>query len=145
MLRNLALLLALIFAVLGLLHFYWAAGGSLGGGAAIPSMAGERLFTPSAFASTTVGLLLLLGMYAFVGRIGYLTFGFPGWLFRLGTAVIAVLFMLRAIGEFRYVGFFKSIKDSEFASWDTYIFSPLCLFIAVSAFLVSYFDPIDPI
>ena len=144
MLRNVTLLLALIFAVLGLLHFYWAAGGSFGGGAAIPSMAGEKIFTPSALASTTVGLLLLLGMYAFVGRIGYLTFGFPGWLFRFGTAVISLLFLLRAVGEFRYVGFFKSIKDSEFAGWDTYLFSPLCLFIAVSAFLVSYFDPIDP-
>lgn len=143
MLRNLAILLALIFTVLGLLHFYWAAGGSLGGGAAIPSVAGEKIFTPSTFASTVVGLLLLLGMYAFVGRIGYLTFGFPSWLFRTGTTMIAVLFLLRAIGEFRYVGFFKSIKDSEFAGWDTYLFSPLCLFIAVSAFFVSYFDPAD--
>ena len=144
MLRNLAILLALIFAVLGLLHFYWAAGGSLGGGAAIPSIGGEKIFTPSAFASTIVGLLLLFGMYAFVGRVGYLTFGFPAWLFRLGTAIITVLFLLRAIGEFRYVGFFKSIQGSEFAVWDSYLFSPLCLFIALSAFVVSYFDPIDP-
>ena len=144
MLRNLALLLALIFLVLGLLHFYWAAGGSLGGGAAIPSVAGEKIFTPSAFASTVVGLLLLLGMYAFVGRSGYLTFGFPGWLFRTGTAVISLLFLLRAIGEFHYVGFFKGVRDSEFAAWDNYLFSPLCLFIAVSAFLISYFDPIEP-
>jgi hypothetical protein len=144
MLRSLAIFLALIFAVLGLLHFYWAAGGSLGGGAAIPSLAGEKVFTPSAFASATVGLLLLLGMYAFVGRIGYMTFGFPSWLFRLGTGVIALLFLLRAIGEFHYVGFFKSIRDSEFAVWDTFLFSPLCLFIAVSAFLISYFDPVDP-
>ncbi|MEQ1764000.1 MAG: DUF3995 domain-containing protein [Pyrinomonadaceae bacterium] len=143
MLRNLALLLALIFAVLGLLHFYWAAGGSLGGGTAIPSLAGEKIFTPSAFASATVGILLLLGTYAFVGRIGYLTFGFPGWLFRFGTAVISLLFLLRAIGEFRYVGFFKSIRDTEFAARDSYLFSPLCLFIAGCAFLISYYDPID--
>lgn len=143
MLRNLSLLLVLIFAVLGLLHFYWAAGGSFGGGAAIPSLAGEKIFTPSAFASTAVGLLLLLGMYAFVGRLGYLTFGFPGWLFRLGTSVIAVLFLLRAIGEFRFVGFFKAVRDSEFAAWDTYLFSPLCLFIAVSASLISYFEPME--
>ena len=144
MLRNLALLLALIFVVLGLLHFYWAAGGSFGGGAAIPSLKGEKIFTPSAFASILVGLLLLLGTYAFVGRIGHLTFGFPTWLFRLSTAMVSLLFLLRAIGEFRYVGFFKSIRDSEFAAWDTYLFSPLCLLIAVSAFLISYFDPTDP-
>ena len=144
MLRNLAILLALIFAVLGLLHFYWAAGGSLGGGAAIPSVRGEKVFTPSPFATTVVGLMLLLGMYAFVGRIGHLTSGFPRWVFRGGTALISILFLLRAIGEFHYVGFFKSVRDSEFAAWDTYLFSPLCLFIAVSAFLVTYFDPIDP-
>lgn len=144
MLSSLAIFLALIFAVLALLHFYWAVGGSFGGEAAVPSMAGEKIFTPSAFASTVVGILLLLGMFAFLGRVGYMTYGFPTWLFRLGTATIAVLFLLRAIGEFRYVGFFKSIRDSEFASWDSYLFSPLCLFIAVSAFLVSYFDPSDP-
>jgi len=144
MLRNLAIFLALIFAVLGLLHFYWAAGGSLGGGAAIPSVRGEKLFTPSAYTTVFVGLLLLFGTYAFLGRIGFLTFGFPGWLFRLGTALISVLFLLRAIGEFHYVGFFKSVRDSEFAAWDTYLFSPLCLFIAVSACMISYFDPADP-
>jgi hypothetical protein len=144
MLRNLSVLLVLIFAALGLLHFYWAAGGSPGGGAAIPSLKGEKIFTPSPLASVTVGLLLLLGMYAFLGRIGYLTFGLPGWLFRFATALISVLFLLRAIGEFRYVGFFKSIRDSEFAAWDTFLFSPLCLFIAVSASLITYFDPVEP-
>lgn len=140
----LALLTGAVLAILAVLHFYWAAGGSLGGGAAIPTLKGEKIFTPSAFASVTVGILLLLAMYAFLGRIGYLTFSFPGWLFRLGTALIAILFLLRAIGEFRYVGFFKSVKDSEFAWWDTYIFSPVCLLIAVSAFIISYFESADP-
>lgn len=144
MLRNLAIFLALIFAALGLLHFYWAAGGSIGGGAAIPSVRGEKLFTPAPYTTVVIGLLLLLGTYAFLGRIGFFTFGFPGWLFRLGTALISVLFLLRAVGEFQYVGFFKSVRDSQFAVWDTYLFSPLCLFIAISAFLITYFDPVDP-
>ena len=144
MLRNLALLVALIFAVLGLLHFYWAAGGSFGGRAAVPSIGGEKVFRPSAFASITVGLMLLLGTYAFLGRVGYLTFGFPAWLFRAGTVAISLLFLLRSIGEFRYVGFFKSIGDSSFAAWDTYLYSPLCLFIAISAALIAYFEPTDP-
>ena len=64
----------------------------------------------------------------------------PGWIFYSGTWVISVLFLLRAIGDFRFVGFFKSVTDTNFARWDTILFSPLCLFIAVVAFLISYYQ-----
>jgi hypothetical protein len=46
----------------------------------------------------------------------------------------AVLF-LRAVGDFRAVGFSKRVRDTRFAWWDTRLFSPLCLAMAVLAAL----------
>ncbi|TKI67695.1 DUF3995 domain-containing protein [Lysinibacillus mangiferihumi] len=51
--------------------------------------------------------------------------------FTLGCTVCAVIFLIRAIGDFKYVGFFKKIKHSQFARNDTWLYSPLCLFISL--------------
>ena len=51
--------------------------------------------------------------------------------------LLALVFLLRAVGEFRYVGFFKTMGDEPFRSWDTWLFSPLCLAIALAAFVVA--------
>jgi hypothetical protein len=40
------------------------------------------------------------------------------------------------MGEFNYVGFFKKVKDTEFAKWDTKLFSPLCLLISSFGFAI---------
>jgi hypothetical protein len=52
--------------------------------------------------------------------------------------VIAALFLLRAIGDFKYVGFFKSVSQTDFARLDSLLFTPLCLLIAIAAFLIFY-------
>jgi hypothetical protein len=41
--------------------------------------------------------------------------------------VLAALFGARAIGERRYVGFFKRVRGTAFAWWDTRVFSPLSI------------------
>jgi hypothetical protein len=46
-------------------------------------------------------------------------------------------FLLRAVGEFRLVGLFKRIRGTAFARWDTWLFSPLCLLIALAFFFVA--------
>ena len=43
----------------------------------------------------------------------------------------------RAIGEFRYVGFFKRVVGSRFATLDTFVYSPLCLALAIGVALVA--------
>jgi hypothetical protein len=45
---------------------------------------------------------------------------------------------LRAIGDFRYVGFFKRIRDSKFARLDTLAYSPLCAALAVLIGIAAY-------
>lgn len=134
----LGILLAIIFAILSLFHIYWAFGGRFGSLEAIPTVGGERLFNPSLTATLLVAFALLIAMLTVLGQIGLLGATIPQWVFRLVTLGIAALFFLRAIGDFKILGFFKQTSNSDFAFWDTFLFSPLCLFIAVAAFLISF-------
>ena len=138
MIRALGILLAVIFAVLSFFHFYWAAGGRFGGGAAVPSVGGNRLFNPSPVGTMLVAAALFAAMLVVFGRLGMWAAFLPAWIFYWGTCGISLLFFLRAIGDFRYVGFFKSVQNTDFARMDTLLFSPLCFFIAVIAFLLSW-------
>ena len=56
---------------------------------------------------------------------------------RVGTLVVAAAFLLRAIGDFRLVGFFKRVRNTRFAAWDTRLFSPLSLGIGIASFWVA--------
>lgn len=137
MIRILGILLAVIFAILSFFHLYWAAGGRFGGGAVIPTGGGERLFNPSPFGTILVAAALFAAVLVVLGRLKIWGAFVPGWIFYSGTWVISALFLLRTIGDFRYIGFFKSITDTNFAYWDTILFSLLCLFIGIVAFLIS--------
>ncbi|HEY0170249.1 MAG TPA: DUF3995 domain-containing protein [Pyrinomonadaceae bacterium] len=141
MIRILGVVLAVIFALLSFLHVYWAAGGRFGRGVAIPTGGGGvRLLNPSPFGTILVAAALFAAALVVLGRLKFLGAVVPGWIFYVGTWVISVLFLLRTIGDFRYVGFFKSVSGTDFARWDTMLFSPLCLFIAAAAFLVSRYE-----
>ena len=145
MVRILGILLAVIFAILGFFHLYWAAGGRFGGGAVIPTGAGgERLLNPSPFWTILVAAELFAAMLVVLGRLKMWGAFIPRRIFYVGTWVILLLFLLRTIGDFRYVGFFKSVTDTTFARWDTILFSPLCLFIGIVALLISYYEPRKP-
>jgi hypothetical protein len=134
-----ATMLGVLFIGLAGLHFYWAGGGRRGITAVIPEMNGASLFTPGIMATLAVALALAgLALVAFVlGFVkGSATPLFPYVVF-LGFAAGGAL-VLRAVGEFRYVGFFKRVKGTAFAIYDTWVFSPLCLlaggaFIALAA------------
>lgn len=140
MIRILGIVLAVVFALLSLLHLYWATGGRFGRGVAVPTAGGERLLNPSPLGTILVAAALFAAVLVVLGRLKIWGGGVPRWIFYVGTWVIAVLFLLRTIGDFRYVGFFKSVSGTDFARWDTILFSPLCLFIAAAAFLVSYYE-----
>ena len=127
----LAVSLAAVLGTLAGLHLYWAAGGAIGKGVAIPSRGGERLFRPSRVATLAVaaGLVVaaLCGIWLSPGSIAPMSPFLP----RVGGIVLAVVFGLRAVGDHRYVGFFKRVRGTSFARWDTRLYSPLCLAISV--------------
>lgn len=146
MIRILGILLIVIFATISLFHLYWAAGGVFGRSVAVPSVAmpnggNIRVFAPSAGGTVLVALAFLSAVAVILGQLKFLGDVVPHWIFRWGTWAIALIFFLRAIGEFRLVGFFKKVSDTPFAHWDTWLFSPLCLVIAVIAFILAYTNP----
>lgn len=143
MIRLLGILLAVIFAAISLLHLYWAAGGTFGSGVAVPTLAAPgrghvRAFEPSVGGTILVAFAFLLAVAVILGRLRFLGDILPHRVFRWGTGAIALVFLLRAVGEFRLVGFFKQVSDTPFAHWDTWLFSPLCLVISIIALILAY-------
>jgi hypothetical protein len=47
------------------------------------------------------------------------------------TRALALVLLLRAVGDFRLVGFFKRIRGSRFARLDTALYSPFCVLLAI--------------
>ena len=126
----------LVFIALGLWHFRMALRPGPGGGA-VPSVDGKPLFVPSTRATLAVGVVLLLfaGLVAATGRL--VEVGASPRLLSWLSLALALGLLARAIGEFKYVGFFKRIRGSRFARLDTWIYSPLCLLLALGVALVA--------
>ena len=119
---------------MGLFHFYWAFGGKLGLDSALPTKDGVRLINPGRVLTFFVGVFLFI--FSFVAYMLYFSSVKPDFSTNIGWTIAAV-FIIRAIGEFNAVGFFKKIKSTKFAKYDTRLFSPLCLFLGVAFALLS--------
>ncbi len=130
-----SLLLSVIFFILGMIHFLWAFGGKYGFEQALPTNEqGQRILNPGKFDSAIVGLgLIIFGSFYFL-QSGFTELIPPVWAIKYGGWIIPSIFLLRAIGDFKYVGFFKKIKQTSFGRRDTRIFSPLCSIIATVGF-----------
>lgn len=124
-------IVALIFLALGGLHFYWAGGGRWAAAAAIPQLEGRPLFVPGKWTTVAAGLLfvacagLVLARAQGMQPATWLCYG------------LASVLLLRAIGDFRYVGFFKCNRGSRFAELDTRLYSPACLALAAGVYWVA--------
>ena len=117
-----------LLLIMSLFHIYWALGGKVGLDKALPTKDGVQLLNPSKALTFLVGVVLF--GFASVAYLLYFWVDNSELVVYLGW-IIAVLFFVRAIGEFHTVGFFKKIKDTPFAEYDTKYFSPLCLFLSV--------------
>lgn len=133
MLPIFVLLNTVVFLALAGLHGYWILGGRWGSAASVPTRAGSTapLFRPGPVATLLVALVLMGGAVLTSSAL-------TGWLprdwVRYGNGALAAVFLLRAVGEFRYVGFTKRVRHTPFARLDTRYYSPLCLGIALVAF-----------
>jgi hypothetical protein len=54
-------------------------------------------------------------------------------LFDVGVWVLGLVFMLRAVGNLRTFGFFKTNYGHALCRVDTWLYSPLCLLLALLA------------
>ena len=128
----LSILLSILLIGLGLIHFNWVVGGNFGFSESLPTKeSGERVLNPKKIDSAIVGIGLTAFGFLYLLKSGVIEFIIPGWIMAYGSWIIPIIFLLRAIGEFKYVGFFKKIKKTEFGKLDTKLFSPLCLIIGI--------------
>ncbi len=126
------ILIVLIFSVISLFHFYWAMGGEFWYEEVLPTNTmGTKRLDPSMAAGLIVAFGLLLMAFVTVGSQGMFDKYLNRKYFQYGTLLISLIFLLRAIGDFRFVGFFKIVTETRFGINDTVFFSPLCLFISL--------------
>jgi uncharacterized protein (DUF2062 family) len=140
MTRLTALLVVTILSLLALLHVYWALRSQRTSAATIPEIDGRPAFRPSRLATLAVAIALLSGaaLVAIAGRLWVDPLTPP--VVRLLTFALGAVFVARAIGDFRLVGFFKQARVSRFARLDTWVYAPLCLLLGLAVLFVAYRD-----
>lgn len=135
----LSLVLFAVFTVLGLIHFYWLFGGKWGIEKVIPTKVnGATTFSPPKLATFVVGATLVLFGLMYLFKSGLIKVQIQDWLADSAYWIIPSIFILRAIGDFNYVGFFKKIKGTAFAKADSKLFSPLCASIGIVGLILFY-------
>lgn len=134
-------ILCLVFAVLAALHFYWAAGGRFAMQGVVPTARDQPLFEAGLFGAAAVGCALVAAAAVSALRGGLLPLDLPAWFSRAGTWALVLVFAVRAIGEFRYVGLFKRVRGTLFARLDSLVYSPLCLLISALALALAVLAP----
>lgn len=122
----------LIFTALSALHIYWAAGGKWGMENAVPQRAdGAKAMQPGKAITFGVAVVLLCFAWAHLSWLVPDLSGlrFPRYVFYL----IGAVFFLRVMGDFRYVGLFKTIRNNGFARQDDRLYIPLCAYLSLAA------------
>ena len=125
-----------VFVLLALTHVYWAFGGSGVKIAAVPEVEGRPAFTPSRVATLGVTLALLACALLVAATSGSVLIPIPTRVLCGLMFVLAFVFIARAVGDFRLVGFFKRVTGTRFARLDSTVFSPLCAAVAAGIFVV---------
>ncbi len=136
-----AILLVIIFVLISGLHFYWAAGGKWAIENVVPrDEQGKPVLKTGVVASIVVGLGLLFFAMYYLLVAGFVEFTLPEIILTPLGWIIPSIFLLRAIGDFKYVGFTKKIKNTTFARLDSAYFARLCLFIALLGLLIQILE-----
>jgi hypothetical protein len=135
----LAVLTTAVFLAIAVLHVYWALGGRRGTDLVIPTVNGQRILNPSSRGALVIAVALASAAALALGSTGILNGIAPSWLIRSGLVGLSVVFGVRALGDFRLIGFTKRVKDTRFARMDTQVFSPLCVGLAAACAALAWF------
>lgn len=133
-----SMILAIVFIFLSGLHLYWALFGLKDPASVLPSDdKGKLKMRPGKLGTILVALFLAFFAAIYLNKVLQI-YQFMG--FRYLSLGIGTLFLLRAIGDFKYVGFFKSIKGTRFSAMDQKYYSPLALVVSVFIFVLELWD-----
>jgi len=131
--RIVASAVAAVLAAIAAVHVFWGARGDFGRSATLPEVDGRPVFVPTRLACFAVAALLAAAAWVLLVGSGQLPdLGVP-WLGTVGPVAVGLVLLARAVGDFKYVGFFKSVRDSRFAVLDSWFYSPLCALLALGA------------
>ena len=115
----------------------WALGNTFGFSEALPTNEnGDRVINPRRIDSLVVGIGLISFALFYMIKGGFINYLLPNWLLAFAGWLIPIIFLLRAIGDFKYVGFFKKVNSPDFGKRDTKYFSPLCLVLAIIGIII---------
>lgn len=133
--KIISITLAVSFIVIALVHVFWALGFKSDIRKIVPVVNGEPVFTPGPIGTFIVAIVLFCfaGISLALGYSSKVPVSYFPFLKSAGIA-IGVILIVRAVGDFKYAGFFKRIKGSNFAKYDNWLYSPFCL-ISGGAFI----------
>lgn len=126
-------IVATVLFALAIVHARWGVVGLSPRSATIPEVGGRALFVPSRTACFAVATALFAASSVLLVQSGRLPTVVGPWLGLVGSAAVGGVLVLRAVGDFRYVGFFKRVRGTTFATLDSYCYSPLCLVLGALA------------
>jgi len=127
----------IIFLILSGIHFNWVFGGEFGFDKSLPTKEdGTRMLNPKKIDSAIVGFGLLLFAIYYMLEGGFIHLDLPNWITNYLGWIIPSIFIVRAVGDFKYVGFLKKVKNTVFGKFDSKYFSPLCLLIGVIGIII---------
>ena len=128
----------LLFLISGF-HFYWGFGGKIGGDVVLPEMnKGGKVFKPTPIATCFVALVFLFFGLLPLMKLNIITIALPQVIHDYGLMILGVIFCIRGIGDFKYLGFFKSVKGTKFSIYDSKWYSPLSFFMGANFFLIDF-------
>lgn len=128
-----------ILVGLGILYIYWMLGGKNSIEYFFPANSPYRKknIKPNKLKLAVYAIGMFVMAWFFIEQMAGFTKVFNADAFKWGNKIISGIFLLRAVGNFTYLGFTKSFKKGTFARLDTYFYSFLCIMIAVFAYLLS--------
>ncbi|MCJ8271278.1 MAG: DUF3995 domain-containing protein [Psychrosphaera sp.] len=132
---TLSIVVSSVMLLVSLLHFYWAFGGQYGLRSAGPSLESGKNFIPSRLLTSVVACLLS-GLAVLSVQLVWPWQPFKSFIHYIGYFV-SFIFIIRGIGDFKYVGLFKKVYNSNFAKLDTKYFSPLIILLGIAYGLLS--------
>lgn len=121
---------ALVCFVTASVHVYWAAGGSWGVEDALPQRREETGESKAIAHPTALATMLVASALAFLGALLVWTAWTPvakwqTWMLGAGAIVLG----LRSMGDGKYVGLTKTIRDTRFARLDDELYTPLIVLL----------------
>jgi uncharacterized protein DUF3995 len=125
-----------IIALAAGFHAYWAVGGRIGLAVSLPQdpngvpiMARRLSWWRPAAGAVALSLLVLAALLLAHAQVLSLTL--PSELIRPALLVVGIAFVARSLVPNRYVGFFKSLRTTRWAAYDTRLYSPLFLLLGL--------------